>query len=72
MPQLTRREKEVLKMLCLPNREIAERLCISSRTVKTHVNHIFNKLPILNSNRQTLLIEAIKQKIIQIEEVITE
>lgn len=72
MQQLTRREKEILKMLCLSNREIAKRLCISPFTVRTHVNHIFNKLIILNSNRQTLLIEAVKRNLIKIEEVITE
>ena len=39
---LTEREKQVLKLLCLPNSEIAQRLCITAITVKSHVRNIFN------------------------------
>ena len=41
----TRREKEILVGLCkgLTNREIADRLCVSSHTVKAHVFHMFDK-----------------------------
>ncbi|HEY2748843.1 MAG TPA: response regulator transcription factor, partial [Polyangia bacterium] len=43
---LTARETEVLRALAagLTNREIAERLFISQKTVATHVAHIFGKL----------------------------
>jgi DNA-binding CsgD family transcriptional regulator/tetratricopeptide (TPR) repeat protein len=42
----TRREAEVLKLLAegLTNRQIAERLFISEKTVGSHVAHIFEKL----------------------------
>ena len=45
---LTRRETEVLRLLAdgLTNREIAERLFISQKTVGTHVAHIFAKLDV--------------------------
>ena len=43
---LTRKEIDVLHLLCegLTNREIGERLFISSRTAQTHVQHILAKL----------------------------
>ena len=64
---LTEREKQVLKLLCLPNSEIAQRLCITAITVKSHVRNIFNKL--VCENRQRALIKALKLKIISIDEV---
>jgi HD-GYP domain-containing protein (c-di-GMP phosphodiesterase class II) len=43
---LTQREVEVLKLLArgLPNKEIAERLVISPKTVGNHVEHIYAKI----------------------------
>ncbi len=43
---LTRREKEIAVLVAdgLVNREIAERLFLSRRTVESHVEHIFTKL----------------------------
>ena len=64
---LTTREKQVLKLLCLPNSEIAQRLCITAITVKSHVRNIFNKL--VCETRQKALIKALKLKIIDIDEV---
>jgi DNA-binding NarL/FixJ family response regulator len=42
---LTNREAEILALIAegLNNPEIAERLCLSSHTVKTHINRIFAK-----------------------------
>ena len=46
--ELTRREIDVLRLLAdgLTNRQIAERLFISEKTVGTHVAHIFSKLDV--------------------------
>ncbi len=43
--ELTRREAEVLALIAagLSNHEIAERLCVSPATVKSHINHAFAK-----------------------------
>lgn len=65
--KLTQRELEVLKLLCLSDKDIAERLIISIRTVKCHIHNILNKL--VCENRQKALIKAIKLKIISIDEV---
>ena len=67
---LTTREKQVLKLLCLPNSEIAQRLCITAITVKSHVRNIFNKLTC--SNRAEAIVKAIKKEIIQAQEVHTD
>ena len=51
--RLTRRQKEIAALIRdgLANREIAERLFISERTVEWHVEEIFNKLAV-NSRAQ--------------------
>lgn len=72
MSKLTEREKEVLKMLGLPNKIIAERLFISEKTVKMHLVNLYNKLYIPYSNKALLLVEGLKQQIIKLEEIITE
>lgn len=48
--QLTPREREVLELIGqgLTNRNIAEQLYISEGTVKTHVNHLLNRLELRN------------------------
>lgn len=67
---LTTRELEVLKLLCLPRKTISERLCISLPTTRRHIEHIFNKL--VCSNRVEALVKAIKIGIIKADEVITD
>ncbi len=53
---LTEREVEVLKLLAqgLQNKEIAEALVISERTVSTHVSNILGKLHLANRTQAAL------------------
>lgn len=55
---LTERECEVVRLISegLSNKDIANRLCISSITVRHHLTSIFDKLGV--SNRQKLLLRA--------------
>ncbi|MGC9397571.1 MAG: LuxR C-terminal-related transcriptional regulator [Anaerolineae bacterium] len=52
---LTEREMEVLRLIAqgLTNREIANRLFISTNTVKTHARHIYEKLNVRNRAQAT-------------------
>lgn len=55
---LTRREAEVVALVAhgLTDREIADRLCISPRTVDRHLRNVFNKLGV--GNRTALAVYA--------------
>ncbi|MBN1848091.1 MAG: response regulator transcription factor [Deltaproteobacteria bacterium] len=60
-PALTAREEEVLRCLTLghTNKEIAEKLFIAEKTVKTHLNNIFKKLNV--THRIQAILYAIGQ-----------
>jgi DNA-binding NarL/FixJ family response regulator len=63
---LTKRELEVLKLLSVGmyNKEIAEKLEISERTVKNHVSNIFKKLEV--TDRTQAAVFTIRNNLIQI------
>jgi NarL family two-component system response regulator LiaR len=60
-PELTERELEVLRLVAegLRNREIASKLVISEKTVKTHISSLLSKLGL--EDRTQLAIYAIKK-----------
>ena len=64
--QLTEREKEVLELLARGhrNKEIADLLFISERTVKFHVGIIFQKLDV--SNRAEAVSRAIQTGLVKL------
>ena len=63
---LTNRELEVLKLLSVGmfNKEIAEDLSISERTVKNHVSNIFKKLDV--TDRTQAAVFAIRNNLVEI------
>lgn len=63
---LTRRELEVLKLLAIGmyNKEVAEKLHISERTVKNHVSNIFKKLEV--TDRTQAAVFAIRNNMVQL------
>lgn len=67
---LTKREKEILVMLGLPNKEIAKRKFVGICTVKTHVHNILIKLDV--TCRSHAISTALKAGIINIEQIVTE
>jgi HD-GYP domain-containing protein (c-di-GMP phosphodiesterase class II) len=65
---LTTREVEVLRLLArgMPNKEIAERLVISPKTVANHVEHIYAKID--TSNRASASLFAMQHGLLPEEE----
>ena len=57
---ITPRELEVLQLIAegLSTRDMADRLCVSDNTVKTHCSRLFDKLGV---NRRTQAVQAGKQ-----------
>lgn len=64
---LTERECEILRCLArgCSNREIAERLFITEKTVKNHVSNLLKKLTL--SDRTQAAIYAIKHRLVELE-----
>lgn len=63
---LTPRETEVLYAIAqgLSNREIADKLVISEKTVKTHITSIFSKLDV--KDRSQAMLYAIQKRLVEI------
>jgi len=61
---LTEREIEILRTMALglKNKEIAEKLFISEKTVKTHVNRVFKKLDV--DTRAKAILKAVENQIL--------
>ena len=64
---VTARERDVIELIAqgLSNKAIADRLCISSITVRHHLTTIFDKLGV--KSRQTLLIHAHRSGLVALE-----
>jgi len=51
----------------LSNQEIANKLCLSLRTVQAHLGHIFNKLGV--SSRTEAVVRALKEGWVTLEDI---
>jgi NarL family two-component system response regulator LiaR len=65
---LTEREKEVLRLVAegLSNKEIADQLVMTERTVRSHVGSIFDKLHVANRTQAALF--ALRTGLAQLDE----
>jgi DNA-binding NarL/FixJ family response regulator len=66
---LSDREMEMLKLLAtgMSNKEIAEKLCLSLRTVKAHMSNIFTKMNV--ASRSEALVEALRKGLLTLENI---
>ena len=66
---LSDREIEVLKLAAkgLSNQDIAEKLCLSIRTVQGHLGHIFNKLQV--GSRTEAVVRALREGWVTLDDV---
>ena len=62
---LSPRETEILKLVVsgMSNKEIAAKLVISDKTVKTHLQHIFSKLEV--SDRTSAAVAALREGLVK-------
>jgi DNA-binding NarL/FixJ family response regulator len=60
---------EMLKLLAtgMSNKEIAEKLCLSLRTVKAHMSNIFTKMNV--ASRSEALVESLKKGLLTLEDI---
>ncbi len=65
LADFTARERDVLKLLAegLPNKEIAQRLFIAEKTVKTHVSNILQKIGV--SDRTQAALYAVRRGLVE-------
>jgi DNA-binding NarL/FixJ family response regulator len=66
---LSAREMEMMKLLAtgMSNKEIADKLYLSLRTVKAHMSNIFTKMTV--ASRSEALVEALRKGLLTLEDI---
>jgi NarL family two-component system response regulator LiaR len=64
---LSERESEILKLVAMgmSNKEIAEKLFLSERTIKAHLTNIFNKLNV--ASRSEAIVKGLQWRLVTLE-----
>jgi DNA-binding NarL/FixJ family response regulator len=64
---LSERESETLKLVAMgmSNRQIAEKLFLSERTVKAHLTNIFNKLNV--ASRSEAIVKGLQWRLVTLK-----
>lgn len=65
---LTKRELEIVCLVCLANKVIGARLGMAQVTVATHLRKIAEKMG--GENRTSILVKALRQGMIKLEEIV--
>jgi NarL family two-component system response regulator LiaR len=67
---ISERESEILKLVALgmSNKDIAEKLFLSERTIKSHLTNIFNKLNV--ASRSEAIVQGLKWGLVTVESTI--
>lgn len=70
--RLSERELEVLKLAArgMSNREIARDLCLTVRTVKAHLSHIFDKMDV--ASRTEAIVKGVREGWLTLEDIASE
>ena len=69
MTKFTEKELEIMKYLCLENKEIGAIFYITPKTVQTHIVNIRQKVGV--KSRASMVVELIKARILNIDDVVT-
>jgi DNA-binding NarL/FixJ family response regulator len=66
---LSDRESEILKLVAMgmSNKEIAEKLFLSERTIKAHLTNIFNKLNV--ASRSEAIVKGLQWRLVTLENI---
>jgi DNA-binding NarL/FixJ family response regulator len=66
---LSERESEILKLVAMgmSNKEIAEKLFLSERTIKAHLTNIFNKLNV--ASRSEAIVKGLQWRLVTLENI---
>jgi NarL family two-component system response regulator LiaR len=65
---LSERESEILKLVAMgmSNKDIAEKLVLSERTIKAHLTNVFNKLNV--ASRSEAIVKGLQWRLVTLEE----
>lgn len=67
---LTKREYDILPLLCLDTSDILDILCVENSTFKTHLHNIYSKFKV--TNRTAALMVALRNGLVDFDKILIE